>query len=443
MKRHLAGKLFIGFFGMALLTVGLLWLIQAVIMKDSYLNERVRTISTSLQNEAQKQTVNYEELEETLSVSLISVSSSGEVLYMSDGIPMRGMLLKHIRPQSLNTEDVVFIRASKGARYALVGIPFSGGALYAVFSLLDVDEAARILLGQLWIITTVLFVSAVAFALMLTRMFSRPIIRVTQAARDMAQGRFDVTLPVRSHDEIGQLTTALNELGTELSKTENLRRELIANVSHELRAPLSVIQGFAETVRDVTWPDAEKRTGQLTIIAEEASRLSRIVGDMLNFAKLQAGVSTLTPSVFAVCPVLNDILGLHEMDAQAKHLRLELDCSKQSVRFDKEKFLQVVGNLLSNAINHATPDTAVIIQCESHDDRCRVCVRNTGDTIPKEELGRIWERFYRSSSGSSPQMGTGLGLSIVKSILDSHAVSYGVDSHDLQTVFWFETMPPA
>lgn len=441
MKRHLAGKLFIGFLGMAILAVGVLWLIQAVVMKDNYLNERIRTINSALQNEARQESMDYESLEQSLNVSLIAVNSGGEVVYMSAGTPMRGMMLRHLDLSSLRTGEVQYVRSQMDTPYALTGVNLPDGALYALFSMVDVEEASRILLSQLWIVTVVLFVCAVAFALILTRMFSRPITRVTQAARDMSQGRLDVSLPVRSQDEIGQLTVALNELGTELRKTEQLRRELIANVSHELRAPLTVIQGFAETVRDVTWPDDNKRTSQLTMISDEAARLSRVVSDILNYSRLQAGVDPVSDSMFAVCPVLNDMIGRYQMDAEARDIRLVLDCPDISVRFDREKFVQVAGNLLVNALNHAEPGTAVTVKAAAHGNHAVVSVSNTGETIPQEELGRIWERFYRSGNIAGPHMGTGLGLSIVKSILESHTVGFGVSSQNGETVFWFETMP--
>ena len=157
------------------------------------------------------------------------------------------------------------------------------------FPLADVDGAAQVLRSQLWLITVLLFLFSIILAVVLSRMFARPIKAVTHAARELASGQLDVVLPVKSRDEIGELTVALNELSVQLQNTENLRKELIANVSHELRAPLAVIQGYAETVRDVTWPNEEKRSQQLTIVSEEASRLSRVVKDILDYSKLQAG----------------------------------------------------------------------------------------------------------------------------------------------------------
>lgn len=328
-------------------------------------------------------------------------------------------------------------------RYALLRSSLSdGGYLYAVVSLVDVEEASRIILNQLWVITAALIVFSVILAVILSRKFSRPIRQVTQAAHEMACGKLDINLPIRSQDEIGQLTSALNELGTELQKTEDLRRELIANVSHELRSPLSVIQGFAETVRDVTWPNEEKRTLQLNMIVDEASRLNKIVNDILNYSRLQAGVDQISATDFAACSKLKDIINRTELEAEKRNLSIAINCPDVTIRFDQDKFIQVVNNLVSNALNHAQSGSTVYIDVERLNASARVFVKNSGDTIPSEQLKYIWDRYYRAEHISNNRpMGTGLGLSIVKSILDRHHVQYGAISKDGETVFWFETLP--
>jgi signal transduction histidine kinase len=441
MKR-IAGKLFIGFLCMAALTVGLLWLIEAVIMKDSYLNERIRTVSGALKGASPD---SYAQLEESLNISIVAFDARDSVSYISHGLPMRGMLLRQLPALTAEPsgDGVRYMEAAHGTRYAVLGSANSGGKVFAVFSLVDVEEAARILRTQLWTVTGVLLVFSVIIALILSRMFSRPIRNVTEAARAMAAGNLDVSLPVRSKDETGQLTAALNDLGAELRKTEALRRELIANVSHELRAPLSVIRGFAETVRDVTWPDEEKRSSQLTAIADEASRLSDIVGDILDYSRLIAGVDALDISVFPLCPVLAETASRYEIEVQKRRLSLTIDCPESTeVRFDRAKLLQVLYNLLSNALIHARIGTDVRIAVSAAEKTARISVINSGDRIPPEDLPRIWERYYCSerTQGGRP-LGTGLGLSIVKSILERHGAAYGVKSDSDQTVFWFETLP--
>jgi len=443
--KHIRSKLFAGFLCMAVLTVGMLWLIQAVIMKDSYLNERIQTIQSALST-TMDNSADYEVLETRLNISLLMTDSTGNVLYSSQGLPMRGMIMQRLpdlMKQNANSRVQYLQTGMRGTRYAVVGNTIAaGGRLFAVFSLVDVEEAARILLDQLWIITAVLLVISLVLAGILARMFARPISNVTRAAREMAEGKLDIALRVHTKDEIGQLTVALNELGAELQKTESLRRELIANVSHELRAPLSVIKGFAETVRDVTWPNEEKRTMQLTLISEEASRLSKTVNDILDYSRLQAGVEQVTIIDFKVRPILTEIINRYSIEAGKRSLSILLECPDIVLRFDQIRFIQVLDNLLNNALNHASSGSSIQVAVEQLGNRGRVSVKNAGETIPEEELGNIWDRHYRSERARYGRpLGTGLGLSIVKSIFVNHAISYGVSSKEGETVFWFETLP--
>ncbi len=444
--RTIGFKIFIGFLCMAVITIGLLWLIQAVFLKDSYLNRRVEGITASLENAGDGADVDYAMLETDQNISILSADAAGNMLYMSEDFPMRGQLTKMIPSLiSQNTDQQVQLleTESQNTRYAMISEKLSDDLyVFAVFSMVDVNEASRLLLQQLWIVTAVLAVVSVLLAVTLSRMFSKPIISVTRSARRMAEGKTDVVLPVRSKDEIGQLTQALNELGEELNKTETLRRELIANVSHELRSPLSVIQGFAETVRDVTWPIEEKRTAQLTMISEEAARLSHIVTDILDYSRMQSGVNSINVETFYLQPVLKDMNDRFEIEAAKKGLRLDLHCDEIRVRFDDNKLIQVLSNLLSNAINYAPEHSTVTIRAEALKGRAKVSIENTGTPIPAAELDSIWERYHRvPQTQGTAGLGTGLGLSIVKSILSLHDVPFGVVSDEKGTVFWFETVP--
>ena len=282
--KHIRAKLLLAFFGMAALAVGLIWLVQAVFLSDSYLNQRVKSIDSAVSGFSISAQSDYAALESALNVSLLAINDAGSVVYQSDGLPMRGQLVKRI-PELLQAAGggaELLQSETEQSRNAVLARSVEGGTLLVVFSLVDVSEASRVLLQQLWVITGVLLVAALVLSLLLSRRFSRPVVAVTNAAKRMAAGDYSVKTPVTTRDEIGQLTQTLNELGDELGKVEELRRELIANVSHELRAPLSIIRGYAETVRDVTWPIEEKRTGQLNAIVEESARLGSLVSDILD-----------------------------------------------------------------------------------------------------------------------------------------------------------------
>jgi signal transduction histidine kinase len=306
----------------------------------------------------------------------------------------------------------------------------------------DVSEASRVLLQQLWVITAVLLAAALLLSIVLSRLFSRPIVSVTRAAKGMAAGDYSVKTPVTTQDEIGQLTQALNELGKELSKAEGLRRELIANVSHELRAPLTIIRGYAETVRDVTWPNEEKRTAQLNAIVEESARLGALVSDILDYSKLQSALESFELSDFSCAAALGEIAERFELEAGKRDIALELQCPEREVRFDRAQMTQVVSNLLDNAVRHASVRSRIKILGEERGACMRISVENVGERIPAEELPKIWDRYHRApKQGETGGLGTGLGLAIVKSILLRHGVAYGAESNEKRTVFWFETVP--
>jgi len=442
--KHIVSKLMIGFLSMALLAVALVWLIQAVFLGDSYLNQRVKTIKATLTDVGSFADTDFASLESSLSISILAVDEDGATVYQSDTLPMRGLILKKI-PEMMESvgDGIEYLQTeSPETRYALVSLQVSDGYLFAVFSMVDVTEASRVLLQQLWIITAALIVAALLLSILLSRLFSRPILRVTKAAREMAEGNYDIVLPVTTKDEIGELTNTLNELGVERGKAENLRKELIANVSHELRSPLAIIQGFAETVRDITWPDEKKRTEQLTMIAEEATRLSGLVTDILDYSKLESGTEGILLSDFESGQALNEMIGRFEIEAGKKDVALELSCPDGTIRFDRGKFIQVMNNLLGNAVQHAPKRSVVRVHCERTDGALRISVENAGKPIPPEEIDKIWDRYHRApQSGRAGSLGTGLGLAIVKSILTQHGVKYGVSSDETKTAFWFETVP--
>ncbi len=442
---RLGSKLFLSFLGMAVLTIIILWLVQAGIMKDSYLNNRVSEVESAISEAAGSDRVDLTAIKDRYNINLIQLNTDGSVRSTTQGMPLMGMVLRTSQAMIAGEMDgtVKLLEAGTGSgRYALLGLPVKDGSyLVAVFSLADVDAASGILREQLWLITVLLVAFSIILAIILTRKFVVPIRAVTGAAHELAAGNLDVRLPVPSKDEIGELTMALNDLSVQLHQTENLRKELIANVSHELRAPLAVIQGYAETVRDVTWPMEEKRTAQLDMIASESARLSKVVTDILDYSKLQAGVEKLNITSFPVRAALEQLKQKYEMAASARDLRIELNASEQEVRFDKGKFGQVMDNLLNNAISHADPATSIVILVTSGEKACRIAVQNDGPTIPPEEKDRIWERYYRAEKvGENRRVGTGLGLSIVKSILQKHDVAFGVFSENGRTAFWFDTL---
>lgn len=432
-------KLFLGFLCMTVLTVGILWIVQAGFMHDSYLNERVEKINRTLDQASRSGEFDYQQLEDALDINILTMDQNGDVLYISTGMPMRGMMIKTCASiaKSGDTSALHTLDMMGNVRYAMLARRIGSNTLFAVFSLTNVEEASTLLKKQLWVVTLALIAFSVMLAVVLSKKFSRPIREVTVAARDLAAGQLDIRLPVQTGDEIGQMRQALNDLALQLQKTENLQKELIANVSHELRSPLSIIRGYAETVRDVTWPYEQKRTEQLTLIADEAQRLSGIVTDILDYSRLQSDVVKIQPEQFALRAAVEKAAQRHMLTASKKGVSIRISGDGDG-RFDLRMFQQVMDNLISNAVNYGDEGSTIDIKIGEQADGYRLSVQNTGSEIPKDEIANIWDRFYRvDQTGENKRLGIGLGLAIVKSILVMHQSEYGVQSDDGKTEFWF------
>ncbi|NLW11397.1 MAG: HAMP domain-containing histidine kinase [Clostridiaceae bacterium] len=263
------------------------------------------------------------------------------------------------------------------------------------------------------------------------------------AANQIEKGDYDIRLEVNSTDELGRLTSSLNSMAAQLKRNDQLQKELIANVSHELKAPLTIIRGYAETVKDVSWPDDAKRNASLDLIIDESERLRSIVQDILDYSQLQAGTIKLDPVAFALRPLLDDVLLKLDQHISGKKLSLLVEGADSIVFFDRKRLQQVIFNLVVNAIQYSYEASEILIKMQTqtkfNQNVLRLSIINQGPEIPPSELSAIWDRFHRSNQLRADEpIGTGLGLAIVKSIMDQHGSNYGVLSEDEHTEFWLE-----
>ncbi|HEX3026915.1 MAG TPA: HAMP domain-containing sensor histidine kinase, partial [Clostridia bacterium] len=227
----------------------------------------------------------------------------------------------------------------------------------------------------------------------------------------------------------------------ELSKTEELRRELIANISHDLRTPLTMVKMYAELIRDVSGDKPEKRNAHTQVIIEESDRLSSLITEVLDLSKLQSGTAQISRKEFDLAEKSRVILNRFQALSERQGYVFSIDCDSDAwVNADEQKIEQVIYNLVSNAVNYTGEDKKVAIRVKKTGSKVRFSVSDTGKGIPKEECGQIWERYYKAKeTHKRAVVGTGLGLSIVKGILDAHNADYGVDSTvGTGSTFWFE-----
>ncbi len=313
----------------------------------------------------------------------------------------------------------------------------------------DVAPVGRVLMTikeQLMMITIPVIIGASIIAFLIARSFSKPIMKLTLATKEMARGKYETRVAVDSDDEIGILQTNFNDMAEEISHFEDMRRDLIANVSHDLKTPLTMIRGYAETIKDLTGDYKEKREQQLDIIIEESDRLNALVNDILNLSKYQSGQIVLDYSNFDLNEMILGTLDQYSLLKDHQGYQFVYEPSKMPVMIwaDSLRMKQVFYNILNNAINHTGDDKKIIIRLADRGKRYRVEISDTGFGIPKEELARIWDRYYKlDKSGKRRVAGTGIGLSIVKSILSAHEALFGVDSEIQKgATFWFELKKP-
>ena len=301
-----------------------------------------------------------------------------------------------------------------------------------------VEATVNTLRVQLYWITGFMVIFSIMLSLLISKNVSRPIEKINKSARTLSSGDYNVEFDGRGYREVQELSDTLNYAAGELSKVEGLRKELIANVSHDLRTPLTLIGGYAEVMRDL--PD-EKNNENLQIIIDETKRLTSLVNDMLDMSKLQSGMMVTEMSSFSITSsirnTVNRMNGL--LGSQGYEIEFHPD-EDLTVEGDEMKLSQAFYNLLINAVNYSGDSRLVTVSQKKTDGRVRISVTDRGDGIPEKDIPYIWERYYKSDKEHKRAVtGTGLGLSIVKSIIEVHDGHLGVESVEGEgTTFWFE-----
>lgn len=288
---------------------------------------------------------------------------------------------------------------------------------------------------QLLLVSVIAVAVSALVAYWLSQFIARPIVRINNEAKRLAQGRYHRIETLNNYQEVQELSETLDHASAELKKEEKLRQELIANVSHDLRTPLTMIAGYAEMIRDIP---GENTPENVQMIIEESKHLSTLVSDILDLSRLQSGARVPHPEVFSITQDIQDI------SQRYRHLvREDIVISftqKQEVlvNADRTEISQVIYNLLNNAVAH-TNTNSVLIEQVVREGWVIIRIVDYGDGIEAEMLPYIWDRYYKGKhSRKRMGIGTGLGLSISRSILESHKARYGVISALGEgSTFWF------
>lgn len=290
-----------------------------------------------------------------------------------------------------------------------------------------VNATVTTLRYQLYLITAIMLILSVFLAILIAKRISKPIEEIGKSAKKLAGGTYDIHFKGKGFLEIEELSDTLNIAAVELSKVESLRRELIANISHDLRTPLSLIYSYAEMMHD--FPD-EITLEQTNIIMDETNRLTTLVNDMLDISKIESGTHDLTIKRFnltkSVKSMTDRFIELVKKDGY--HIIFDYD-KDVFVNGDEGKLIQAYYNLLINAVNHTGLDKSIKVLQIINDNNIQIAVTDTGEGIAYDDLPYIWDRYYKVDKKHKRAVtGTGLGLSIVKKIMELHKGEYGVKS---------------
>ncbi len=302
-------------------------------------------------------------------------------------------------------------------------------------------------------------------AFFVSKRFTDPIKRLSYTAEAVAEMNFDVKYDTKDESEIGHLGNSINKMSENLKKyisdlkmanlelekdikrkeeIDNMRKDFVSNVSHELKTPIALIQGYAEGLKDGISDDPESMEYYCEVIIDEAAKMNSMVKQLLNLNHLESGNEPLSLERFDIIKLLSSIIRANSLRAEQKGAKIQfVEREPVYVWADQFKIEEVITNYLSNAINHVesynNTEPYINITVNKNQDKIRVSVFNTGKNIPEEDINKIWDKFYKVDKARTREYGgSGVGLSIVKAIMSSHNQSIGVKNFKEGVEFWFE-----
>ena len=457
-------RLWLYFLSLVIGIVALIWLLQVFFLNIGYEDMKVKEvdrIASSIYHAYNKNDENLTKNIQELSVSndfYVMMESGGTLLLFSpeqeniipiyryqDQIPKLKTGLKKSKTPS---SPVYFKFSTTYEKYSTLAYgrylnrtPGQEVMLYIFSPLYPVTSTVNILKHQLLNITTIILIIAFILITYLSSRISRPIKSITNAAKKMGKGDYNVKFVADSYSEINNLAETLNTAAYELGMADTRQKDLIANVSHDLKTPLTMIRSYAEMIRDLSGDNPEKRNAHLQVIIDETERMNQLVSDMASVSAMRTNKVVLEKEIFDLSSVAASILASYQLLQEQEGYNFVFNTPKDCLVYaDKNRIEQVISNLTGNAIKYCGEDKVVIVNIKRIGRKWRLEVSDNGPGIKPEELPHVWDRYYKTSTNYvRPTSGTGLGLAIVKEILTLHHCNYGVDSKfGKGSTFWFE-----
>ncbi|WP_074932594.1 sensor histidine kinase [Enterococcus casseliflavus] len=447
---------------LVIIGIAFLWTVQILLFEPNYINVTKESLLETVQETAaaiEEMAVDPDDLTEepllflskTIVGTLFLVDEDGEILAAFnngqqlniDGLSNEyNWLLSHA-PTVLDGESLSAVEDFEKSSAILIGVPTTlfqrPAALLLSNTITQIEALQSLNRQQLFLFTIILTIFASTISFFLAQHFIRPIKTIKEAIIRLTNGELYSVPKLKRSDELGTLSESVADLSTELQRVDVLRKEVIANVSHELRSPLALITGYGEMVRDVSGNDERLRKEHMDLIISEAHRMSAMVDDIMDFSIMQAGYTQLKNEIWNTYEVVSSVVAYARGIANQYDITVDFEADRTdgNAVFDRIKMEQVLRNLINNGINHTPKNERLLIKLTNTSAGTKVAVINPGKDIPPEQLELIWERYQRVQHQAGHKEGTGIGLAIVKTILTSHAFEYGAESKNGVTCFWF------
>lgn len=455
--------LYIAVFGSCIIVAS--WLLQVVFFDAAYINREKYTV----ENLGRNLTEEYKDREVFVPTYLKYYEDEIPVrIFNRPGVGSATAVLELSEPDPLNIDtfiDKYELLESQGKTelIELVEDPNVANSSFFIYGTKLLNEASpeyslyiyvisplgargstqEVLRQQLFFVVIFFVLLSILVSYFISSQIAKPMLKLTETAQALAGGDYDVEFKSDDYTEISDLANVLNYAKTELEKSDQLKTQLMANVSHDLRTPLTMIKAYAEMIRDLSGDNPEKRKEHIRVIIQEADWMSDLITDILEYSRIQSGNIKYDMQPFDLCSLTVENVAQFTDFALKSGIKIELKCPEEGiVTGDMKMINRVIRNLISNAVNHSDTDSEITIAITSKEGsgKARWEVRDYGSGIEPEKLGQIWNSYF-SSGGANKRLasGTGLGLSIVHGILTAHKAEFGVDSRLGEgTVFWFE-----
>lgn len=484
MKRSLTKQITLIVFLLVSGAIVLCWVLNTTLLENYYIMNKRKVLTESFETiskasaEGELDTaafdVTFDNISSNRNIMIMILSADGGIVRSSvnDLSSMReefrsilfGTVQEEVLEQNENFQMMRRQDDRLDSEYlTLVGVLDSGDMILMQTALESIRESAAISNRFLAIVGMLAILGSLIAGFFAMRRVTKPILQLTDISKRMVELDFNAKYKSKknSGNEIDQLGEHINYLSSSLERTiselksanvklqgdierktqiDEMRKEFLSNVSHELKTPLALIQGYAEGLQECINDDAESRDFYCGVIIDEAEKMNRMVKKLLTLNQLEFGNDQVVMERFNITELICGVANASRILLEQKEIRLETENLPESyVWADEFKVEEVITNYLSNAINHAEGERIIRIFYTRIEDRLRVSVFNTGQPIPEEDLDRIWVKFYKVDKARTREYGgSGIGLSIVKAIMDSFQQQCGVVNHEDGVEFWME-----